>query len=142
MTNNLSFETIRMLCMKNDWYTCGTNEDFEHLQDIVNSGKYDIDDIVTNIMLYSDDNTHFRQVKNIIEEYNNIKMTETDKARQIIELCKKNNWYSPRYAKLEHFLKQDDITMIDIADEIYYYTDDNVPINWESLIYELQEIFG
>ena len=142
MTNNLSFETIRMLCMKNDWYTCGTNEDFEHLQDIVNSGKYDIDDIVTNIMLYSDDNTHFRQVKNIIEEYNNIKMTETDKARQIIELCKKNNWYSPRYAKLEHFLKQDDITMIDIADEIYYYTDDNVPINWESLICELQEIFG
>ena len=66
-----------------------------------------------------------------------------EKARQIIELCKENNWYSQsRYSKLEHFLKQDDITMIDIADEIYYYTDDNVPINWESLIYELQEIFG
>ena len=142
MKNNLNFETIRKICIENDWYTCGTNEDFENLQDMVDSGKFDINDIVENIMLYSDDDIKYSEVKNIIEKYNNTKLTDTDKAKQIIKLCKENNWYYPRYAKLEHFLKQDDITMLDIADEIYYYTDDNVPINWESLICELQEIFG
>ena len=142
MTNNLSFEKIRMICIENDWYTCGTNEDFENLQDMVDSGKVDIDDIVMDIVLHSDDDIEDSEVKSIIEKYNNTKLTDTDKARQIIKLCKENNWYSPRYAKLEHFLKQDDFTMLDIADEIYYYTDDNVPINWENLICELQEIFG
>ena len=84
MTNNLSFETIRILCMENDWYTCGTNEDFENLQDMVDSGKVDIDDIVMDIVLHSD-NVHFSDVKNIIEKYNNTKLTDTDKAKQIIE---------------------------------------------------------
>ena len=70
MTNNLSFEKIRMLCMENDWYTCGTNEDFENLQDMVDSGKFNINDIVENIMLYSDDDIKYSDVKNIIEKYN------------------------------------------------------------------------
>ena len=85
MKNNLNFETIRKICIENDWYTCGTNEDFENLQDMVDSGKFDINDIVENIMLYSDDDIKYSDVKNIIEKYNNTKLTDTDKAIQIIE---------------------------------------------------------
>ena len=85
MKNNLNFETIRKICIENDWYTCGTNEDFENLQDMVDSGKFDINDIVENIMLYSDDDIKYSEVKNIIEKYNNTKLTDTDKAKQIIE---------------------------------------------------------
>ena len=85
MKNNLNFETIRKICIENDWYTCGTNADFENLQDMVDSGKFDINDIVENIMLYSDDDIKYSDVKNIIEKYNNTKLTDTDKAKQIIE---------------------------------------------------------
>ena len=85
MKNNLNFETIRKICIENDWYTCGTNADFENLQDMVDSGKFDINDIVENIMLYSDDDIKYSEVKNIIEKYNNTKLTDTDKAKQIIE---------------------------------------------------------
>ena len=85
MKNNLNFETIRKICIENDWYTCGTNADFENLQDVVDSGKFDINDIVENIMLYSDDDIKYSDVKNIIEKYNNTKLTDTDKAKQIIE---------------------------------------------------------
>ena len=38
----------------------------------------------------------------------------------IIEVCKKNGWYSQsRYAYLESLLKQGYTDIIDIADEIY-----------------------
>ena len=60
----------------------------------------------------------------------------------IIEVCKKNGWYSQsRYTYLESLLKQEDIDIIDIADEIYYYTDDSVFIKFEDVVYELSEIF-
>ena len=60
----------------------------------------------------------------------------------IIEVCKKNDWYSQsRHANLESLLKQEDTDIIDIADEIYYYTDDSVSIKFEDIVYELSEIF-
>lgn len=60
----------------------------------------------------------------------------------IIEVCKKNDWYSQsRYANLKNLLKQEDTDIIDIADEIYYYTEDSVAIKFEDIVYELSEIF-
>ena len=60
----------------------------------------------------------------------------------IIEVCKKNGWYSQsRYAYLESLLKQGYTAIIDIADEIYYYTYDSVSIKFEDIVYELSEIF-
>ena len=47
----------------------------------------------------------------------------------IIEVCKKNGWYSQsKYANLKNLLRQDDTDIIDVADEIYYYTEDSVAI--------------
>ena len=55
----------------------------------------------------------------------------------IIEVCKKNGWYSQsRYANLKNLLKQDDTDIIDIADEIYYYTDDSVSIKFEDIVFK------
>ena len=60
----------------------------------------------------------------------------------IIEVCKKNGWYSQsRYAYLESLLKQGYTDIIDIADEIYYYTYDSVSIKFEDIVFELSEIF-
>ena len=60
----------------------------------------------------------------------------------IIEVCKKNGWYSQsRYANLKNLLKQEDTDIIDVADEIYYYTEDSVSINFEDVVFELSEIF-
>ena len=60
----------------------------------------------------------------------------------IIEVCKKNGWYSQsRYANLKNLLKQEDTDIIDIADEIYYYTYDRVSIKFEDIVFELSEIF-
>ena len=60
----------------------------------------------------------------------------------IIEVCKKNGWYSQsRYANLKNLLKQEDTDIIDVADEIYYYTEDSVAIKFEDIVFELSEIF-
>lgn len=56
----ISNEDLRMLCIKNDWFTCGTNRQYDKLF-YANSQGASLDEIATIIWLCSDDDDHCRR---------------------------------------------------------------------------------
>lgn len=53
-------EDLRALCIKKDWFTCGTNEQYAKLF-LANSHGAPIEEIATIIWLCSDDEEHCRR---------------------------------------------------------------------------------
>ena len=47
-------ETLRQLCIKNDWFTCGSNRQYEKLF-IANEENWSIDEITSIIWVCSDE---------------------------------------------------------------------------------------
>lgn len=66
-------EDLRLLCIKNNWFTCGSNEQYEKLFR-ANEGLAPIEEIATIIWICSDENQWCRrdileELKKVHEEY-------------------------------------------------------------------------
>ena len=61
-TRSMSMSKLRALCVAHDWYTCGTNEEYDHLLNLVHDEMgYPVNlttdklvEIATDIMEHSD----------------------------------------------------------------------------------------
>lgn len=63
-----TFEELRSLCIRKNWFTCGTNRQYEKLF-YANEHGCPIEEIATIIWLCSDDSLHCR--RDILEELRN-----------------------------------------------------------------------
>lgn len=64
---DLSFDEIRAICIKHNYYTAGSNENYEHLQTMVES-KALIKDIASDIYVHSAESVRYSDVVIVLVE--------------------------------------------------------------------------
>lgn len=103
-------EALRSLCINNDWFTCGTNSQYDKLF-YANEHFCPIEELATIIWLCSDGDVHGREVcrRDVLEQLEKIQVTVLmrtnrgqsariifDDGHYRIQLSSNGNWVYPK----------------------------------------------
>ena len=98
-------EDLRLLCIKNNWFTCGSNEQYEKLFR-ANEGLATIEEIATIIWICSDENQWCRRdILSILEEHS-AKKKDTTLKDFILKIVEDFNSYSELVALNNSHIKE------------------------------------